>query len=210
MRKPSLPVRPGTVIAVVALVMALGGTAIAAQRYVITNTKQISPAVLKQLAAMASQGASKGAPGATGPGGANGATGPAGPQGERGPEGPRGEKGERGQEGPPGPPGQGIGNGVQDIGWAVVAADGTLVQSSEEGLISSNRTGTTTAGSYEVTFPSSVNGCVFQASVATAAVNNPNPAYVTVAVKTATKVLVQTAGTDGTLADRPFDLTVLC
>jgi hypothetical protein len=43
--KPS----PALIVAVLALVVALGGTAMAAGRYVITNTNQIKPNVLKTL-----------------------------------------------------------------------------------------------------------------------------------------------------------------
>lgn len=45
MRKPSL----GTSLASLALVVALGGTAVAASRYVISSTRQIRPSVLRQL-----------------------------------------------------------------------------------------------------------------------------------------------------------------
>lgn len=47
-------VSPTTVIAVIALVVALGGTAVAASRYVITNTSQIKPSVLRTLASSSS------------------------------------------------------------------------------------------------------------------------------------------------------------
>jgi hypothetical protein len=45
MRKPS----PATIIAIAALVVALGGTAIAASHYIITSTSQIKPSVLREL-----------------------------------------------------------------------------------------------------------------------------------------------------------------
>jgi hypothetical protein len=203
MRKPSLRVRPGTVIAVVALVLAVTGTAVAAQRYIITNTKQISPTVLKQLAAL---GAKQGGTGATGATGGAGPAGPAGPQGERGPQ---GEKGEHGPEGPPGPPGSAIGGGAGEIGWAVVSGDGQLARASEVGITAARVEGVV-EGSYEVRFPSSVSNCDFQATIAAATPGVPSPAYVTAGSLSATKVLVQTAGTNGVLADRSFHLTVIC
>lgn len=64
-RRPS----PSGLIAVLMLVFALGGTAIAAKRYVITSTSQISPSVLKKL------------------------------KGKRGPQGPRGAQGPAGSDG---------------------------------------------------------------------------------------------------------------
>jgi hypothetical protein len=42
---------PSLVVALLALLVALGGTALAASRYVVTSTKQIKPAVLQALAA---------------------------------------------------------------------------------------------------------------------------------------------------------------
>jgi len=91
MRKPSV----ASVIAVLALVFALGGTAAAASHYLITSTKQIKPSVLAKL---------HGATGAAGATGAVGATGPGGPQGPKGdkseaagPQGPKGEQGEKGE-----------------------------------------------------------------------------------------------------------------
>jgi hypothetical protein len=63
------------VFAILALFVALSGTAFAAKKYLLTSTKQISPKVLKQL------------------------------RGRRGPAGPAGQAGSPGPPGPPGPPG---------------------------------------------------------------------------------------------------------
>ena len=63
------------VVATMALVFAMGGSAIAAKHYLINSTKQIKPSVLKQL---------------KGSTGAKGATGAAGLQGKEGPQGPAG------------------------------------------------------------------------------------------------------------------------
>jgi hypothetical protein len=81
MRRPS----PALIVAFAALVVALGGTAVAAKktkRYVVSSTKQISPKVLSQL---------------------RGRTGPMGPTGLQGLPGVDGTAGPAGADGPPGP-----------------------------------------------------------------------------------------------------------
>jgi hypothetical protein len=92
-RKPSA----ASVIAVVALVFALGGTAVAANHYLVTSTKQIKPSVLAKLKG------NKGPTGAAGAPGAAGAAGPAGPQGAAGTNGSTGAKGPAGATGVTGP-----------------------------------------------------------------------------------------------------------
>lgn len=67
-RKPS----PTLVIAVLALFIALGGSAVAAKHYLVTSTRQIKPSVLRTL---------KGKVGPQGPSGAPGTQGPAGSPG---------------------------------------------------------------------------------------------------------------------------------
>ncbi len=66
-RRPSGSALPW-IIAIVAIVLAMGGTGLAAKRYLITSTSQISPTVLAKL-----HGA-KGSRGPAGPAGATGAT----------------------------------------------------------------------------------------------------------------------------------------
>jgi hypothetical protein len=68
--------KPSTWIAVLALFVGLGGTAIAARHYRITSTRQIKPSVLRHLH------------GVRGPQGPAGAQGPQGPQGAQGVAGP--------------------------------------------------------------------------------------------------------------------------
>ena len=106
-RRPSL----STVIASLALFFALGGSAIAAQHYIITSSSQIKPSVLAKLKGNTGATGATGAQGPAGPAGAQGPTGlagstgpqgPAGPVGSRGPMGPIGAPGERGAEGPMG------------------------------------------------------------------------------------------------------------
>lgn len=93
---------PATVIASLALVLAMSGGAFAAGRYLITSTKQIKPSVLAQLkgkpGSAGAQG-SQGAAGAVGPQGAAGLQGAAGPQGSQGPQGPAGPAGQNGTTG---------------------------------------------------------------------------------------------------------------
>jgi hypothetical protein len=82
-------VSPSLVISVLALVVALSGTAVAST-YLITKTSQIKPSVRKALKGQ------KGQKGATGDDGARGAQGPAGspgPAGATGPAGPAGSPG---------------------------------------------------------------------------------------------------------------------
>jgi Collagen triple helix repeat (20 copies) len=114
MTKPSLTaarkhLTPGTVIATIALIFAMSAGAYAANKFLITSTKQISPKVLKAL-----KGASgkAGATGATGPAGAAGPAGPTGPggaagsKGENGATGATGATGTTGPQGPAGPQGK--------------------------------------------------------------------------------------------------------
>src|SRR5262249_342423 len=65
------------VVATLALVFALGGSAVAAKHYMITSTSQIKPSVLKKL---------HGAKGARGPAGLSGLEGAAGAKGADQPE----------------------------------------------------------------------------------------------------------------------------
>ena len=81
-------------IAWLALFVALGGTSLAAQHYLVTSTKQIKPSVLKQL---------KGKAGRTGPQGPTGAAGTQGSAGAKGEAGTKGEVAPRGETGPAGP-----------------------------------------------------------------------------------------------------------
>ena len=71
LRRPS----PASIIAVLALFFALGGTAIAAHHYLITNAKQIKPSVLKKLKGNAGKNGKNGTNGTNGKNGAPGTAG---------------------------------------------------------------------------------------------------------------------------------------
>lgn len=202
MNLKSLRPNVGTMIAILALVLALGGSAVAAKRYLITTTKQISPKALQEIATAAAEQATAGAPGAPGI---------PGPQGPKGDAGPKGDTGERGPAGPPGPPGESIGSGAGEIGWVVVDGTGTPVRASGPNIAAGRQAGIPN-GSYEVTFPSNITECAYQATVAEATSGVPTPGYVTVGrlPSSSVTVVVQTASTDGVLSDRGFHLTVLC
>jgi hypothetical protein len=94
------------VVATLALVFAMGGSAIAAKHYLINSTRQINPKVLKKL---------KGKPGATGRTGAAGAP---------------GAQGSAGANGSAGAPGA---NGTARA-YGVVRSDGTIVAAKTKGL----------------------------------------------------------------------------
>jgi Collagen triple helix repeat (20 copies) len=81
------------VVATLALIFAMGGTAIAANHYLINSTKQINPKVLKKLRG------NTGPRGLTGPTGAKGTSGAKGGTGSPGPKGTEGVRGLQGVEG---------------------------------------------------------------------------------------------------------------
>ncbi len=70
--------------------LAMGGTAVAANRYIITSTHQIKPSVVNQLKGNRGPQGLTGPQGLRGPTGATGVAGAQGPQGAGGPQGPPG------------------------------------------------------------------------------------------------------------------------
>jgi Collagen triple helix repeat (20 copies) len=91
------------IAATLALVFAMSGGAVAAQRYLITSTKQISPKVIKALQGHNGVAGPVGAAGPNGQGGQTGLKGETGQEGKQGTEGKEGKEGKAGKEGPPGP-----------------------------------------------------------------------------------------------------------
>lgn len=94
-----------SLVALLALVIAMTGGAYAASKYVITSTKQINPKVLKSLKGTAGKPGSNGAQGPAGPVGPQGPAGAAGIEGKAGREGNVGAKGVTGAAGATGPKG---------------------------------------------------------------------------------------------------------
>jgi hypothetical protein len=90
------------VAATLALVLAMSGGALAANRYLINSARQINPKLLSQLkgkGGAAGAPGSAGIPGRQGPAGAPGPTGPPGPAGGQGPAGTPGVAGANGADG---------------------------------------------------------------------------------------------------------------
>jgi hypothetical protein len=156
-----------------ALVFAMAGGALAANRIIITSTKQISPKVLKAL-----KGArgTQGAPGAAGPLGPTGAQGSPGPQG---PQGPQGAKGDKGDTGAPGTTGftQTLPSKATETGaWAISSTKENnavtsisfsiplkeALEESQVHIVGSEGNGTTCSGSAEEPSAAVGNLCVYQ------------------------------------------------
>jgi hypothetical protein len=93
------------VTATIALLFAMSGSAIAANHYLLSSTKQINPSVLKALKGESGKPGPAGMTGPTGAPGATGATGATG-KGEKGDTGEPGEQGERGERGEKGETGE--------------------------------------------------------------------------------------------------------
>jgi Collagen triple helix repeat (20 copies) len=199
---------PALVISILALVVALSGTAVAAKRYLITNTKQISPAALKQLTRLAAVQGAQGPAGTAGKEGAAGAAGAAGATGAAGAEGAAGKEGAAGEIGPSGP--------RSDLLWAVVEPGGEVKRFSEAGVTAVEKgTGTT-----EVSFANfgDVTNCAYEATVGLASQSaTAFPGFATVVRSAAhdDAVYVQTydlqpESHQPILASLGFHLSVLC
>ncbi len=199
-RRPS----PALIISILALVLALSGSAVAAKRYLITNPKQISPKVMKKLVKMAARQAAR-APGAPGAPGVAGAPGAAGAPGVAGAPGSAGPPGAPGAQGPPGP--------GAEVHWAVV---------SKEGEVKRHGTGDTSGerladGTYAVEFSRDVTQCAYQAAIGrwdTEGSEDPGFATVVSRAGNANAVFVQTYGPTAEDAadgiDKNFHLAVFC
>lgn len=202
LRRPS----PALILAIAALVLALTGSAVAAKRYLITNTKQISPTVLKQLAKMAAVQGAQGPAGSPGKAGTAGAAGAAGAEGAAGATGAAGANGTNGAEGPPGP--------RSDLLWAVVEPGGKrepVARGSEEGITAQE----VAQGTNIVRFEhfGDVTACAYEATIGLAAqTGTAFPGFATVVrySEEPNAVYVQTFNAKGEAAQLGFHLAILC
>jgi hypothetical protein len=201
---------PAMIVAMLALFVALTGTAVATTSALITGKQiknnSITGADIKNKSIAVADLASK-ARGARGVRGAAGPPGPAGAQGPAGALGAKGDKGDKGDPGTAGAPGQ-----PATKLWAVVESDGTLVRGS--GAVSSGHAGGGAgSGFYEVIFNTNVRACAYVATIGnTGSAGNPVPGEIGV-VGRATNVngvFVATVNSAGAQADRSFHLAVFC
>jgi hypothetical protein len=178
---------PAMVVACAALLVALGGTSVAAVKVLAPRNSVGSLQVIDHsLLAKDFKTPPKG------PAGARGPAGPAGPAGTAGAAGPKGDKGDSA-------------TGM----WAVVDNNGTLIRS--KGVTSAQKIGT---GMYQVVFNSDVTGCSYQAttgSAGNATTINLGQANVAQRINVANGVEVWTLNTTGAaLTDRAFHVAVFC
>jgi hypothetical protein len=140
----------------VALVFAMSGGALAANRYLITSTKQISPKVLKALQ------------GKNGASGAQGSAGPAGKEGLAGKEGPTGKEGTAGKEGAAGKEGPAGKEGAAGKEGSPWTAGGTLpAEKSETGSWNTDAPGNAPPYSwlFTISFPIELGGALGEGEV---------------------------------------------
>ena len=164
----------GLVVAIVALIAALGGAAYAA------SDNHLSGGEKKEVTKIAKKYAGKnGAPGAQGPKGdtgapgapgAKGATGPKGDKGDKGATGPKGEKGEKGATGPKGDKGatgpagivSPLPSGQTETGAVNVNSGPTYYKENEEGKLEEELTqGTYTALSFNIPLAEKPEAIIF-------------------------------------------------
>lgn len=221
---------PALIVALVALVMALGGTAVAGSLITGKDIKDGS-IQLRDLAASIRAGfgnvkssSSQGPAGPVGPAGPRGAT------GERGPAGPAGKdglNGKDGKDGAPGAPGK--------DGFSCKNSDGTIKDECRGGTSSTtpseslltarvdsdgslqNGVGIGTVvhkgpGSYQIVTASvhDLDKCTNVATIATADPNHPGHLTVTVDASAVTRTINVVTSDNGTAVDEPFNLAVFC
>ena len=180
--KPS----PALLVAVVALVAALGGGAVAGVTVNALNKKE-----KEQVKRISKKQAKK--------------------QIEKVPTGPRGEQGPKGDDGAPGPKGD-DGDPAASY-WAVVNSDGSLVRGSAD-TTAGQLFKPGIDGSYEVDFGIDVSQCSLLAGLGRTDAANLDPLSGEIGTAyrsgNAEAVYVKTRDSSGAAADRSFHLAAIC
>ncbi len=176
---------PAMVVACLALLVALGGTSIAAVKVLVPRNSVGSLQVIDHsLLAKDFRTPPKG---------------PIGPAGTAGPAGPAGAAGAAGAAGPAGPAGAAAAKT-----WAVVKSDGTIVRQS--GVTSVSHTST---GRYTIGFGSDISGCAWLATPSNTTSGTLSDVEIVTNSDTNTTVRVATSFSDAA-ADEPFAIAAFC
>ena len=98
---------------------------------------------------------------------------------------------------------------TSQVMYAVVNADGTKAHGFPKNDVTSTNLGT---GTYEVDFPQDITTCAYQATIGNASSGTAPNGFIQVDARAGQikGVFVETTDTTGTLANRPFHLTVSC
>jgi hypothetical protein len=214
-------VSPALVVAMLALLVALGGVSTAAQ----ISGPQASESTAAQAAKQQARRGPRGKRGPRGRRGPRGLRGLPGPEGEEGEEGDEGEKGDDGDEGPKGDKGdKGDTGPPAATAYARVAADGMLL--SDRGVEIAQAEANTAGGPvYWVGFNEDVRACAINITVinpaqvsdftqipdgsaAAAFVTDDNFPNTVPNVHSAIVLRIRDAV--GAVTQRPFQVTVLC
>ena len=94
--------------------------------------------------------------------------------------------------------------------WAVVNSDGVLARG--RGLVAGDPAARTEPGIYQVIFNRDVRGCAYVATIGNVSVGGPNRGQISVASlpTNVNGVRVRTAGDDGVVLDKPFHVAAIC
>jgi Collagen triple helix repeat (20 copies) len=212
---------PATIISLVALFVALGGTSYAAlsiPRNSVNSASVVNGSLQKVDLSENAVNLLKGNRGPRGPQGSQGGLGPQGPQGATGTQGPKGDSGAQGAMGQQGPKGDAGAQGAQGLKgdkgdpgtpatrlWARVAFNGTR-EAGSTGVTSTRNL----KGIYTVTFPQDVSSCAWTASVRNTIEVLATPDSNDVA-NDSVRVLVRDVGTSHVgYIDAYFSLAVFC
>jgi hypothetical protein len=187
---------PALVVAVIALLVALGGSGYAAVALTLP-ANSVGTAQLKSNAVISSKVKDHSLLKADFASGQI----PAGPRGAPGAPGPPGSAGARGPTGPAGPAGA-SGSSL----WAVINPNGTIARN--KGVLSESHTAT---GTYRVQFNTNISACAWLATIGSAT-NVTSFGFIETELSTGTTdtVHVEVRDVNGVAADRGFHLAAFC